>query len=436
MLKMISRDTWIELIKDFHEKDLPEVIERNINIPTELPIKRVITLIGPRRSGKTYVMFQLIKHLTTKIPKERILYINFEDDRLVDANITDVRNMLNIYYEIYPENKTKKIYLFLDEIQNINKWETFVRAVMDSENTQIFISGSSSRMLSKEIATSLRGRTLTYKILPFSFREILRAKNFTQKKFFSSSDKALLINYLNEYLNFGGYPETILFPQERKRMLKEILETTIYRDVIERYNIRNTVVAKIMLKYLLTSTIFSVNKFYNYLKTSGYKISKDTLYNYFEYFCDSLVIYRLSKYSRSYKKINQSLPKIYAVSNGLNTISGISDKGRLMENLVFIELIHKGFIPDENLFYYKTTSDKEVDFVITNNGKVDKLIQSCYNINDYNTKEREIKALLKASIELNCKDLNIVTWDYEKEETINNIKINFIPLWKFLLDIK
>jgi len=184
MLKMISRDTWIELIKDFHEKDLPEVIERDINIPTELPIKRAITLIGPRRSGKTYVMFQLIKHLTTKIPKERILYVNFEDDRLVDANITDVRNMLNIYYEIYPENKTKKTYLFLDEIQNINKWETFVRAVMDTENTQIFISGSSSRMLSKEIATSLRGRTLTYRIMPFSFREILRAKNFTKKNFF------------------------------------------------------------------------------------------------------------------------------------------------------------------------------------------------------------------------------------------------------------
>lgn len=432
---MVPRDTWIEIIKDFQVKKLPDIIERNIKIPIDISIKRVITIIGPRSAGKTYIMFQLIKQINKEVPENRILYINFEDDRLINADINDLRNMLNIFYEIYPQNKNNKVYLFFDEIQNIENWEKFTRAIMDSENVQIFVSGSSSKMLSEEIATSLRGRGLTYKILPFSFAEILKAKNFTSEKFLSSSDKALLLNYLNDYLYYGGYPETVLFPQERKKIIEEILNTTIYRDIIERYNIRNVKVAKIMLNHLFTSKIFSVNKFHRFLKTTGYKVSKNTLYNYFEYFCDSLVVYPLRKYSASYRKNESSLPKIYLASNGLLSIMGIIDKGQLMENMVFVELLHRDFKPNENIFYYLIGSGKEVDFVLVENKNVKQLIQVCYDLSDYNTKEREMSVLIKCGDELKCNNLLIITYNYENLENFKGKKIKFIPLWKWLLKI-
>ncbi len=432
---MVPRDIWIEIIKDFQQRELPDIIERDVKIPTDIPIKRVITIIGPRRAGKTYIMFQLIKQISKKIPENMILYINFEDDRLINADVKDLRNMLDIFYEIYPENKNNKVYLFFDEIQNIENWEKFTRAIMDSEKVQLFVSGSSSKMLSEEIATSLRGRGLTYKILPFSFAEILKAKNFVPEKFLSSGDKARLLNYLDDYLYYGGYPETVLLPQERKKIIGEILNTTIYRDIIERHNIRNIKIAKIMLNHLFTSTIFSVNKFYGFLKTTGYKVSKNTIYNYFEYFRDSLVVYPLRKYSASYRKIESSLPKIYLISNGLLSVTDITDKGRLMENLVFVELMHNSFKPNENIFYYLTSSGKEVDFVIVENKNVKQLIQVCYDLSDYNTKEREMSALIRCSDELKCNNLLIITYDYENLENFDGKKINFIPLWKWLLKI-
>lgn len=410
---------------------MPKIIERDIEIPTDIPIKRVIAIIGPRRAGKTYSMFQLIKQIGKKIPKNRILYIDFEDDRLINADVKDMRNMINIFYEIYPENKNNKVYLFFDEIQNVENWEKFVRAVMDSEKAQIFVSGSSSKMLSEEIATSLRGRCLTYKILPFSFAEILKAKNFARKKFLSSGDKARLLNYLNDYLYYGGYPETVLFPRERRKIIEEILNTTIC-NIIERYNIRNIKIAKIMLNHLFASKIFSVNKFYRFLKTKGYRVSKNTIYDYFEYFCDSLVVYPLRKYSVSYRKIESSLPKIYMISNGLLSVANITDKGRLMENMVFVELLHHNYKPNENIFYYSTNSGREVDFVIVKNKKVKQLIQVCYDLSDYDTKEREISALIRCSDELKCDNLLVISYDYENLEDFDGKKIKFIPLWKFL----
>jgi len=163
------------------------------------------------------------------------------------------------------------------------------------------------------------------------------------------------------------------------------------------------------------------------------KVSKNTLYNYVEYFSDSLVLYTLRKYSRSFKEVEQTIPKIYFVDNGLLIINGVESTSRLMENLFFSELLKKGFIPNENLFYFYS-NNKEVDFVITSGGKVKQLIQVCYNIDDFNTKEREISALVKASKELDCSNLTVITWDYEGVEKHDGRRIRFLPLWKWLLE--
>ena len=429
---MIRRGTWIEILRDFYEFEIPELIQRDIKIEIDIPIKRVISIIGPRRAGKTYFIFQTIKKLLEKgIPKERLFYVNLEDDRLLGVEIEDLRNMLNIFYEMYPENKQKKVWVFLDEIQNVPNWEKFVRSILDKENVQIFVTGSSSKLLAREIATVLRGRCLPYNVFPFSFREFLKAKKFIYKDYFSSREKSKLLNLLDNYIKFGGYPEVVVYPKERKKMLKEILEVTIYRDIVERYKVKNMKILRLLLKQLIFSTLFSVHKFYNFLKSQGIKIGKNTLYNYLEYFSDSLVVFPLRKFSYSYKQLQQSLPKIYFVDNGLLSAGGIESVSKLMENAVFVELLKKGYIANVNIFYYLSQVG-EVDFVIKN-GKVKKLIQVCYDVEDYSTKERELKALVRASRDLRCNNLVVLTWDYEGLKKYKGKKIKFLPLWKWIL---
>ncbi len=426
---MIPKDKWIEIIKDFHENKPLEVIKRDLKIPLDFPIHRAISIIGPRRAGKTYRMFQAIKELIDKkIKKEQIIYINFERADLGLVNSTDLVRMLETYYEIYSFERDRKIWLFLDEIQNVSDWERFVRTTLDKGNN-VFISGSSSKLLSKEIATSMRGRNLSYVILPFSFKEYLSAKKIKHEKFLSSGDKSKILNALKTYLEHGGYPETILYDEEREKMLTEIKETVIYRDIIEREKVRNVKALKLLIEALINSKEFSVNKFYNFLKSLGMKVGKNTLYNYTQILNDVFFVFLLKKFSYSYKKEEQSLPKVYFVDNGLLRVSGVTDKGRLMENLVFIELFRRGL----DISYYQFVNKEEVDFVVKENKKAKQLIQVCYDVTNFNTKDRETRSLIKASKELKCNNLIVLTWDYENEEKIKGKKIKFIPLWKWLL---
>jgi predicted AAA+ superfamily ATPase len=428
---MIKRDTWARIIKDFSEFKLPEMVERDIKI-SELPIKRAVSIIGPRRAGKTYLMFHEIRVLLEKnTEKSRLLYINLESDLLIGCELSDLRTMIELFYEIYPENKNKKVYLFLDEIQVVSGWEKFVRAVMDTENLQVYVSGSSSKLLSKEIATSLRGRTITYYVYPFSFREYLRAKGFKTETYLSSSQKAFLLNFLDKFLN-GSYPEAVFFEDEKEKILREIMDVTIYRDVVERFKVKNIKVLKLLLKNLIASTYFSVHGFYKYLKSVGIKVSKNTLYSYVDNFIDAMVLFTLKSYSESYKKKEQTVPKPYFVDNGLLVVNGIESKGRLMENAVFMELIRRNFSTDNSLFYFD--SQKEVDFVLKEEGKIARLIQVCYDIDDFKTKERELSALAKAGDELKCNDMVVITYDYENAEDYKGREIKFVPLWKWLIE--
>ncbi|MCS7385433.1 MAG: ATP-binding protein [archaeon GB-1867-005] len=430
---MISRDTLIRLIKDFNENPYPsDLKERSLGIPLEIPLRRAISIIGPRRSGKTYMMFLLIRRLIEKgVKPNRILYVNFESYNLIGAKLSDAKRLVDVYFEIYPENRNRKVWFFLDEIQNLEDWETFVRSLIDKGGISIYISGSSSKLLSREIATQLRGRTISYEIYPLSFNEFLDFKEIKFDKFLSSRDRSRIINALNEYLEWGGYPETLLFDKEK--ILREILEVTIQRDLIERYKIRNEKILKILIRALAYSKEFSVHKFYNFLKSSGYRISKNTLYNYMEMLSDILVIFPVRKFSSSYKKEERSIPKIYFVDNGLLRIQGVDSRSKLMENLVFMHLLRD--FGRNKISYYKTINGQEVDFVIRENSRVKQLIQVCYEIEDFNVKEREVKSLLRASRDLSCNNLLIITYDYEDVERIGNRKIIFKPLWKWLLKI-
>ncbi len=404
-----------EVVKDYLEKKLPKLIEREINIPIKLNIKRAISIVGPRRVGKTYLMFQLMKKINQ--PK---LYINFEDYRLQGIDGDDFLKLIEIYYQMFPENKKKTTYFFFDEIQNVKNWEKVIRHLLDNERCQIYLTGSSSKLLSKEIATQLRGRAITYNLFPFSFKEFLKTKQIKVSKFTSSYEKAKILNLLENYLRFGGYPEVILF-EDKEKILRDLWEVTIARDIIERWQIRNIKSLNLLIKALQNSPQFSAHKFFNYLKSLGLKISKNTIYNYLEYLKECLVVFSVYRFFKTYKDIEKSIPKIYFVDPGLYVENW--SLSRAMENIVFIELLKRY---ENNIYYYITKDQTEIDFYIP---KQRLLVEVCFDQDIDHEKK-----LVKGMKELKLKKATIITWNYEDEKRIDQYQIHYVPLWKWLLN--
>ncbi len=430
MINSNKKESFKFLIKEFQEQSLPSVIERDLKVP--LSSQKIITIYGPRRSGKSFYLFSLIQKLIKQgVAKERILYLNLEDDRILPLNFQELNLILEAYFELYPENKNKKIYLFFDEIQNIKNWEVFVRRVYDKEKSQIFITGSSSKLLSKEIATSLRGRTLSYSLFPLNFKEFLSFKGETLKKDFQYTSLRFKIKkLLEEFIEWGGFPEVVLEKDEvlRKKILEEYFDLLVYRDLIERFSLDNINLLKDILKYLFTNftSTFSVNSYYILTKQKLFS-SRETISLYLSYIEESLHLFFLPKFSYSLKVQKVNPKKIICLDNGLrNAISFrfSPDKGKLVENLIGFNLIEQG-----ETFYW--SNKQEVDFIKKEErGLV--AINVCYsNL----IKDREVNSLLEFQKQFKAvKEKIIITKDYEAEEKIKGKKIKFIPLWKWLLE--
>jgi hypothetical protein len=423
---MTKKEMFKYIIKEFHEARLPELYERKLTIPKT---QKVISLIGLRRAGKTFYFYQLINNLIEgSINPSQILYINFEDDRILPLNVKELNTILEAYYELYPENIDETLYLFFDEIQNIDNWELFIRRVHDRKNARIFITGSSSKLLSKEIATSLRGRTLSYYLFPLSFEEFLRFRQVTLNKDFEYTDARFRVMKLfSEYLYGGGFPEVVLEAEElRQDILRNYFEMFIYRDLVERFSIRNTSLLKSLVKFLITNigTTFSVNSFYRTIR-KDMPVGKDTLMEYISYLEDINLVYLVPIFSYSLKKQQVNPRKVYCIDNGLrNAVSFMfsKDEGRLAENLVFLELKRRNKEP----YYWKNKG--EVDFVIKDRDSSLTAINVSYTDE---IDERETKALLEFADEFSpkVKELILLTKDLEKTEG----RIKIIPLWKWLI---
>jgi len=430
-----------EYITDFNKKEIPIFIERKLQISET---NKIVSIIGPRRAGKTYFLFQIMKHLLDRgIEKNQMLHLNFEDTRLLNINYQEIREILKMYYQLYP-SKNKDFYLFIDEPQNIDKWEHAVRSLHD-EGIKIFITGSSSKILSKEIATSLRGRGNPYILLPFSFEECLNLKNtvYDSKKL-GTKDKSNLLRAIEDYIDFGGFPEILKEEDinEKLKLLSNYFELVVYKDMMERHKLKNSNLIKWLLKSIISSSAkeISINKIYNTLKSQGVKASKNTLYSYLSLLEDAFFAFPLHKFSYSDRKKDWSSNKIYINDTGfVKLIETSKDLGRKMENIVFLEMF-RNKKPLEDINYWKTMQQEEVDFVISRFKKVEQLIQVCYDPSNRDTKNRELRALIKASKELKCNNLFVITFDYEGEEIFEwfgiKKKIKFIPIWKWLLDKK
>lgn len=417
------------------QKFKPEVIARDLQMPCNY---KVITLYGPRRSGKTYLFFQTMKRLITNgVNPNSILYINFEDERILPFSKEDWEVLLEAYYELYPENVEKEKYFFLDEVQEAALWDKFIRRLSEKGNTHTFITGSSSKLFSKEIATSLRGRTLSYMLLPLSFSEMLRFKGQAVEKDAEYSEQRHKLKKLfNEYLQFGGFPEILNQDEQIKRQtLQGYFELTFYKDIVDRYQLRNFGLMKELMRYLVVhfSSLFSVGGYYNYLKSAGKKIGKDTLFEYVSWLEEVNFVKMVPIFDYSLKRQMVNPKKIYCIDTGL--ISAVSyqfseNRGRYLENIVFLELLRQ----KKEIYYYKDKKDKEVDFLITEKGRPKQLIQVAADITDAKVREREVEILLKACKEFKITDCFILTDDQKDEQIKEKTKIKIRPIWLWLLN--
>jgi predicted AAA+ superfamily ATPase len=424
-----------EYLLDFQKKPLTELIERELEVNGP---KKIRSIIGPRRAGKTSYMFKKIEELLhSGVNKENILYLNFEDPRLIDINFKEIREIIKIHWQLYPSSTKGKCYVFIDEPQTIDNWEIAIRALHD-EGFELYLTGSSSKLLSKEISTSLRGRTFSYMLLPFSFREFLKIKNaeFDISRL-SSKERSVLKSFLDEYLEFGGFPEVIMEEntENKIKILNEYFNMIVYRDVVERYHIKNIRLIKWLIKSLTASFSreYSVHKQYLTLKSMGVKTSKNTLYSYLSMLEESVFVFFLPKFDHSLRKGGFSINKAYLCDTGFSKLTGVTnDYGRKMENIVFLELERRRKTLT-NISYWKNQQQEEVDFVIHTTGRVEQIIQVCRDVTDTGVMKREIRALIKASDQMDCDNLIVITEDYDSLEEHKGKMVKFVPLWIWLM---
>lgn len=393
------------LIEEFTEilVRTENLLPRQAHFPESPDMAKVA--IGMRRAGKTYFIFQKIHELiNAAISLTQILYINFEDERLMPMNQKDMGMLLDDFYTLYPENHQKTVYLFLDEVQNIEEWALVIRRFLDSKNVQIYLTGSSSKLLSKEIATQLRGRSLSVEIWPYNFSEYLSAHHIAQLKgpMGKSSLDKMQQHFLN-YLSLGGFPGVQhLNASERLDTLQGYVETVILRDIVERYNVSNIALLRYLIKNLLKNFAapFSAHKFYQDIKSQGYKISKDTIYNYMNYIEDAYLIFTVPIFHESLRQQQTTPRKIYAIDSGLiqaNTINFSDNYGKFFENLIYLDLRRQ----NKDIFFYQTHDGFEIDFVTqTKQGEME-LIQVVWDKTEPKALAREIRALEAAQKELN-----------------------------------
>jgi predicted AAA+ superfamily ATPase len=400
-MKSEIRKTLIQKLNDALVAELPSLTRREIRLPV-VPGK-AIAVIGMRRSGKTCFLSQCMADLLAEgISRESLVMLNFEDDRLAGMDATDLSFLLESYYQRHPELRDQVcVTLFLDEIQLVPGWETFARRILDSEKVRLFVSGSSATMLSREVHTSMRGRSMEVVVFPFSFREALAHRGLLPDKPWKSLPKAqrsILENAFFTYLVEGGFPDAQnLDIRDRRPLLQGYVDVAVLRDIIERHGISNPVALRWLQRHLLGNPAapFSIQKFHNALKSQGLPVSKDSLHAFLAYFEDAFLIRTTSIFTASERQRMVNPRKAYPIDPGLISVyepAGRDNLGHALETAVLIELLRRGC----EVRYFRTIAGNEVDFrAVDATGKT-WLIQACADASDYGTYEREVRSLLEA----------------------------------------
>ena len=392
--------------------------------------KEIIFITGTRRGGKSSLMklicTQLIKD--THIPLTNILYLNFEDERFIELNVSD----FNLIYEIFlgENDSNKKSYFFLDEIQNIPGWEKWVNRLYEMHQIKIFITGSNRNLLSSEVASTLTGRNRVITNYPFSFREFLSYKKIKHdhSPIYLTEERARIKNAFQEYLKLGGYPEVI--KSNDPTLLEQYFKDFIYRDILPRYTIRKNKAMRELCLFL-ASNIASVHS-YKKLQQLVEAKSINTIKNFLEILEEVYLFFQVDLFDYSIKRQIYNPSKIYTIDTALSqSISFQFSKnlGHIYENIVFLELKRQ----NKEIYYWKDKEGREVDLAVRSGREIEEMIQVYYQMNNPDTRNREIKALIKAHQKFKKAKLTIITDDEEDSYRTDNVSIKMIPLWKWLL---
>lgn len=430
---METKEKLKKILTEWSDFRAPALYRRDFNYSL-LKGDEILSIIGGRRTGKTYLCYQIIEELKKTLPADNIAYINFEDERLYPLKGDELSLLWEVYLELFSVNLNKKIYLFVDEIQNVKNWSKWARRITEQQkNLKLIITGSSSKLLSKEIATELRGRARSFSVYPLSFREYLAAKNvpLEEKNILYSDRQSIIKRQFNDYLKTGGFPAVLSAPEPRE-LLKEYYKAMFYRDLIERYKVKNI---KLFDDYLTLSidqvaSSFSISATGRKLKEFGHTFSKNTLANFSKYAQEAFLLFESKSYSYKVKEQLRLPKKIYAIDHGLVQAIRFSfsqDRGRMLENIAYLALKRKG----SEIYYYR--GSKECDFITVDNNKVTGAFQVTKSLTDDKTRKREIEGLLECLRQHKIKQGIILTEDEHDSLEINGFSVKVLPLWYWLL---
>ena len=426
-----------EIFGDFYAHGIPNDIKpRQVDYLEKRQSVTVVT--GMRRTGKTYVTYQRMRELLASgIPLERIVHVNFEDERLRNLKVDDLHLISDLHAKMFPNAANEKCWYFLDELQIVEGWELYARRLLDSQLVQLCLTGSSSRLLSHEIATEMRGRSFETEVFPLSFPETLVFNGLIKeipRPPFSSRTAGALRNAMENYLEKGGFPD-IQGDSDRIRVktLQEYVDAVVFRDVIERFEIPSIQALSYTLHYLINNYArkLSTRAIAGVLKQNGLSGNRENIADYIDHFKNAYLVYPVQLRTDSLSVRNTNPNKYYLVDTGLiraMTPKNDAEKGWLLENLVFITL-RRGF---NKIEYFNTKCGSEIDFYVTDRlTKRCRLLQVSWEISDEKTFQREISAMRTARQETGITDCVIVTWDNEME-TDDGIRI--VPVWKWTLE--
>ncbi len=396
------RDLIRRKIVDALVEPVPELTRRDVHIPAIAG--KVIAVIGMRRAGKTMLLWQILQdRLRRGIQREGLLYFGFEDERLAGMSVADLGVIVDEYYQLHPEwRDARRPVFFLDEIQTVPGWEAFARRLLDTERIDLFLSGSSARLLSREVASSMRGRAMEALVHPFSFREYLRHLGREPRQpveLLPKAARSALEKDLRAYLACGGFPESLgAAARDRFELLRGYVDATLLRDVIERYAVSNPVALRWMARHLLANPAgsFSVHKFHGDLRSQNIAVAKDTLHAYLGHLEDAFLIRSVSMSSGSERQRMVNPRKAYPVDMGLIPVfdpTGRANWGHALETAVLLELERRG----AQISYVRTAEGFEVDFLARYPAGDEELIQVCADLDAPAAREREVRALLAAA---------------------------------------
>lgn len=400
-----------------------------------LATRQVIVITGPRRSGKSFIMRQMIQNLTARgVPVQNTVMINFEDPRLGPLDVASLQRIYDTYLEYL--NPTDTPHIFLDEVQEVEGWEKWVRTLQELGKAHLIISGSNAKLLSRDLSTLLTGRHVDVTVFPLSFPEYLEFRGLKPNELLPTAEEAIRASrLLREYMESGGFPEVTL-SEEKKQILIQYYDDIVNKDLIRRFKIRKSEQMKNLSRFFLSHAASSITfnscaKFLN--------LSVDTVEKFSGYLQDAYLFFLVKRYSHKFKEQEKSPRKLYCVDNGLSNVVGFhvsQDRGHLLEQTVFQELMRRRLNnPDVQIFYWKDNEQKEADFLVKEGLKITQIIQSCANPADPMTRKRELYALTKAMDEFSLKEGLIITLDLTATEMEGDKTIRYIPIMQWLMKL-